>query len=196
MKGTGARKRWIAVAGAFVASALIAGWTLAVMFGLKNRDANRALEQLSGDLHTVAAASESAVARIERVESAATERDAEIEAEREAIASREAAVKSREAAVKSKEAEVRKRERAVTKQEKDEERNTISEGTWAVGSDVRPGTYRAKKPVAASCYWEITSDANGNDIVANDIPGGGRPTVTLSEGQYFSTNGCGEWGRR
>src|SRR5690606_2019494 len=182
MKGTGARKRWIAVAGAFVALALIAGWTLAVMFGLKNRDANRALEQLSGDLHTVAAASESAVARIERVESAATERDAEIEAEREAIASREAAVKSREA-------EVRKRERAVTKQEKDEERNTISEGTWAVGSDVRPGTYRAKKPVAASCYWEITSDANGNDIVANDIPGGGRPTVTLSEGQYFSTNG-------
>ncbi|WP_156914876.1 hypothetical protein [Thermocrispum municipale] len=95
------------------------------MFGLKNRDANRALEQLSGDLHTVAAASESAVARIERVESAATERDAEIEAERDAIASREAAVKSREAAVKSreaavksKEAEVRKRERAVTKQER------------------------------------------------------------------------------
>ncbi len=79
---------------------------------------------------------------------------------------------------------------------KDEERNTISGGTWAVGSDVRPGTYRAKKPVAASCYWEITSDANGNDIVANDIPGGGRPTVTLSEGQYFSTNGCGEWGRQ
>lgn len=42
-------------------------------------------------------------------------------------------------------------------------------------------------------YWEIDSDANGDHIVANDIVTGGRPTVTLKNGQFFKTARCGDW---
>jgi hypothetical protein len=58
-----------------------------------------------------------------------------------------------------------------------------------------PQTYRAKDPVSGTCYWEINSDANGKNIVANDIVTGGRPTVTLSSGQYFTTKRCGDWAK-
>lgn len=70
--------------------------------------------------------------------------------------------------------------------------NTIEEGTWTVGVDVKAGTYRTVDPVAGGCYWEITkAGTNGADIVENDNPTGGRPTVTLKKGQEFKNQGCG-----
>lgn len=75
--------------------------------------------------------------------------------------------------------------------------NTISEGTWTVGVDIEPGTYRTTDSVRSSCYWGIyVSGTNSEVIVSNGIPGGGRPTVTLSEGQDFTTNRCGTWARQ
>lgn len=71
---------------------------------------------------------------------------------------------------------------------------TIREGNWTVGTDFPPGTYRTTADVSAQCYWSITaSGTNGRDIIANDIPGGGRPTVTLAVGQDFHTSRCGTW---
>jgi hypothetical protein len=58
--------------------------------------------------------------------------------------------------------------------------------------DVAPGAYRTSEAVVGDCYWAIyTSGTNGSDIVQNDIPTGGFPTVQLSEGQDFENNGCG-----
>lgn len=63
-----------------------------------------------------------------------------------------------------------------------------------VGEDVAPGRYRTIDTVGADCYWKITkSGSNGSDIIENDIPGGGKPTVTLSKDQDFSTRDCGQW---
>jgi len=74
--------------------------------------------------------------------------------------------------------------------------NVIDEGVWTVGDDIRPGRYRTDERVDSDCYWSITrSGSNGDDIIANDIPGGGRPTVTLRKGQDFTTRGCGTWTR-
>lgn len=76
--------------------------------------------------------------------------------------------------------------------------NMIEEGTWAVGEDVKPGTYRTTTTIASGdgCYWEITkSGSNGRDIIANDNVTGGRPTVTLAKEQEFKTQGCGNWTR-
>lgn len=70
---------------------------------------------------------------------------------------------------------------------------TITNGVWTVGRDIPAGTYTSNG-VSGSCYWEITrSGSNGQDIIANDLPSGGFPTVTLSTGQDFSTDGCGSW---
>lgn len=72
----------------------------------------------------------------------------------------------------------------------------IREGVWTVGVDIPPGTYRTIADVGSSCYWEISKtggDGGIFDIIDNDLPGGGRPQVSLQVGQDFKTNRCGTW---
>jgi hypothetical protein len=110
------------------------------------------------------------------------------------VASREAEVGKSDAAVKTAEAAVKAREDAVTGAEKAKAANTVGDGTWTVGSDIEPGTYRTAAAVGSTCYWGIyRSGSNGGDIIENDIPGGGRPVVTLSAGQDFNSTRCGKW---
>lgn len=59
-----------------------------------------------------------------------------------------------------------------------------------VGRDIAAGTYSPNADVSSQCYWEISQ---GGEIVDNDIPGGGFPTVSLSDGQQFKTRDCGPW---
>jgi hypothetical protein len=107
---------------------------------------------------------------------------------------REAALEKGEAELKEAEAAVAEREKKVSGAEKEKADNTIREGTWTVGVDIAAGTYRTTDSVGSTCYWGIyTSGTNGDDIITNDIPGGGRPTVTLSKGQDFNTTRCGTW---
>jgi hypothetical protein len=69
---------------------------------------------------------------------------------------------------------------------------TIEEGTWVVGEDFPAGTYRVREAIDGDCYWEIArAGTNGADIIANDIPTGGKPRVTLKKGQEFTNQGCG-----
>lgn len=72
-----------------------------------------------------------------------------------------------------------------------------------VGEDIPAGTYRAIFPADAGeklgltgdCYWKKSSDAEGRDVLANDIVHGGRAQVTLKKGQWFVSKDCGEWRR-
>jgi hypothetical protein len=72
---------------------------------------------------------------------------------------------------------------------------TVGEGVWQVGVDVQPGRYRlAVSPSKDdNCYWLISRDDAGEDIVSNGLPTGGHPQVTLKKGQYFTTQDCGSW---
>jgi hypothetical protein len=74
---------------------------------------------------------------------------------------------------------------------------TIQEGVWPVGvaGGVSSGTYRVTRPLEAkaTCYWQISKDSESQDIVKNDFVTGGTPQVTLTKGQWFKTQGCGEW---
>ena len=113
------------------------------------------------------------------------------------ISTKESAITVRESAVKSAEENVKKREEAVTAAEKTKAANTIREGTWTVGKDIEPGTYRTTSDVSGSCYWGIyRTGSNGSDIVDNDIVTGGRPSVTLSAGQDFKSSRCGSWSKQ
>lgn len=117
-----------------------------------------------------------------------------IEERESKAAAREAEVGKAEAALKTAQAAVKKREDAVTAAEKTQAANTVGDGTWTVGTDIKPGTYRATDNVGSTCYWGIyRSGSNGDDIIENDIPGGGRPVVTLSPGQDFKSTRCGTW---
>lgn len=123
--------------------------------------------------------------------------DANVNAREEVVDARESAAAEADAAVKEAEAALKKREDAVKAAEKTQAAKTITEGTWTVGVDIQPGTYRASANVSSSCYWGIyRTGSNGSDIIENDIVNGGRPSVTLSAGQDFTTTRCGSWLRQ
>jgi hypothetical protein len=115
------------------------------------------------------------------------------EQEQAALDEWEAELDEREADLAALVDELDAREDAISGAEAEAAANTVGDGIWTVGVDIEPGTYRATD-VSADCYWAIlVTGTNGSDIVENDIPGGGNPSVTLSEGHDFETNRCGEW---
>lgn len=84
-----------------------------------------------------------------------------------------------------------KREKAVGIAEKIAAANTISgEGVYRVGQDMTPGTYRSVDN--HDCYWMLSSDANGSDIIENAIVTG-PALASVAAGQFFTTNRCGDW---
>ncbi|GDZ35115.1 hypothetical protein MCC02031_18140 [Bifidobacteriaceae bacterium MCC02031] len=76
----------------------------------------------------------------------------------------------------------------LTGQVEQARRNSVSSGVWQVGKDIDAGTYRANDSVTDRCYWEVSV---GDDIVQNDMPGGGYPQVTVSDGQQLKLQNCG-----
>lgn len=108
---------------------------------------------------------------------------------------RESDLAARETAAADLETQLAERETAVKGAEVEKAKNTIVGGTWTVGRDIEPGTYIPEKPITSdACYWAITvSGTNGGDILQNDFAGTGRPTVTLAEGQDFTSERCGTW---
>jgi hypothetical protein len=100
------------------------------------------------------------------------------------------------AKLKAREDAVAKREAAVTA--KETPAKTFGQGTWTVGTDLEPGTYRTTKAVVGDCSWKITrTGSNGKDSIAYDyFVKGGFPQVALAEGQTFNTDGCGDWAKQ
>jgi len=68
----------------------------------------------------------------------------------------------------------------------------IADGTYTVGKDLGPGTYRTA-PRSKDCYWSRTT--GGGDIIANDFVGFAPDgvTVTINAGEGFESNNCGVW---
>lgn len=130
----------------------------------------------------------------ELAEARADREAADDEAQEGIAANRQTAadLAEREAEVAAAEAALAEREAAVSAVEERVAATSVEEGTWTVGVDVAPGTYRTAAPVGEDCYWSLTvTGSNGRDITANDIPGGGIPTVVAEVGQDFTHRACG-----
>ncbi len=74
---------------------------------------------------------------------------------------------------------------------------SVPAGMYLVGTDIPAGTYRTTGPEDSAipwCYWERLANASGefDAIIANN-GGEGPMSVTVDEGEYFSTNGCAPW---
>ncbi|MFI8917345.1 hypothetical protein ACIGW4_37875 [Streptomyces sp. NPDC053513] len=73
------------------------------------------------------------------------------------------------------------------------------DGTFLVGQEVRPGTYRSAGPASSGtdCYWARLKGTTGDssDTLANNA-GKGPATVTiLASDKAFQTSGCTTWKR-
>jgi hypothetical protein len=72
---------------------------------------------------------------------------------------------------------------------------TFDDGTWVVGSDIKPGVYRNANP-SSGCYWERSRNfsGGGNSIIANGLDTGGPIVVQiLKTDKGFTSQDCGEW---
>ncbi|MFD9444196.1 hypothetical protein ACFWBR_37915 [Streptomyces sp. NPDC060006] len=72
------------------------------------------------------------------------------------------------------------------------------DGTYVVGSDIKPGTYRSEGPqggLAPSCYWARLSSTSGEakDIIANDATSGQTTVTITATDKAFTTTGCKAW---
>ncbi|WP_051732390.1 hypothetical protein [Kitasatospora phosalacinea] len=69
-------------------------------------------------------------------------------------------------------------------------------GTFLVGDDVEPGTYKTAGPGSLGmCYWERAKDSSGDfeSIITNEtLTGQGVVTIKKTD-KVFKTQGCQEW---
>jgi hypothetical protein len=76
-----------------------------------------------------------------------------------------------------------------------EDPGTIREGTWEVGTDVKPGKYKTPGPTRGPiplCYWDVKTGETFVDQGVKDKVGA-QGIVNLKKGQVFTTNGCEPW---
>jgi len=127
----------------------------------------------------------------DRLLNRATTAEGTLRDQAKAAAAVEAELRQREQEADAREQAVAAREQAVSAVEAQMAARSVTEGTWTVGVDIEPGTYRTEQAVGSDCYWAILRTGSNGDIVDNDIPGGGVPSVTLSVGQDFVNRRCG-----
>ncbi len=75
-------------------------------------------------------------------------------------------------------------------------KTTFADGTYIVGTDIKPGTYRMRKS-SSDCYYARLRGFSGtiDDIIANDITRG-RAIITISaRDKGFYSERCGTWTR-
>jgi hypothetical protein len=121
----------------------------------------------------------------------------DLPAREDAVKDAEAAVEKRESAVADAEAKVRVAGRAVARREKavglvetEIANNTVSDGIYEVGTDIKAGTYKTSG--APGCYYAVLSSPDTWDIVTNNnIDGPG--ILTVSDGQFLEISGCADW---
>jgi hypothetical protein len=69
------------------------------------------------------------------------------------------------------------------------------DGTFQVGKDIRPGTYKSSGNSDGMCYWEREKDAKNDtdSILANgNVTGNSYVTIAASD-KFFKSTGCDDW---
>lgn len=71
------------------------------------------------------------------------------------------------------------------------------DGTFIVGSDIEPGTYKSATPDSGNCYWaRLRDDKNTlNSILANNNSSGPSVVTIRSSDAIFEDSGCNDWVR-
>jgi hypothetical protein len=73
---------------------------------------------------------------------------------------------------------------------------TFGDGTYIVGTDIQPGTYRSSGQ--SGCYWERMADFTGGmkSILANDNTDTSTIVTILESDKGFSSTRCGTWAKQ
>lgn len=67
------------------------------------------------------------------------------------------------------------------------------DGTYLVGTDIKPGTYRSNNN-EDDCYWaRLSSTSGSDDIIANSLGKGTRIVTIDEDDKAFTTERCNQW---
>src|SRR5665213_373379 len=70
----------------------------------------------------------------------------------------------------------------------------VGDGTFKVGTDIEPGTYRSEGNLGGSCEWSRQSRLDGVDVFDNR-PDGPQTVEILLGDDAFQTRHCQDWHR-
>jgi hypothetical protein len=71
-----------------------------------------------------------------------------------------------------------------------------TDGTYRVGIDIVPGTYRSGGPSPqgeSDCYWARLKSLNASDIIKNNISAGPQVVTIEPSDTAFATRSCLPW---
>jgi hypothetical protein len=71
-----------------------------------------------------------------------------------------------------------------------------TDGTYRVGTDIVPGTYRSAGPSPegeSDCYWARLSSLNSTHIIDSNISTGPQVVMILPSDRAFLTRSCQTW---
>ena len=114
---------------------------------------------------------------------------------------REAELESREGDLTTKQKELDQREQDLEARELEEPstigNGTIGNGVFEVGEDVDPGQYATEgsDDPDLPCTYRVSEDEEGDEIITSEVSDG-PGTVTLEDGQYFTSEYCQTWQRQ
>lgn len=91
-----------------------------------------------------------------------------------------------------------KKEKEPKEKPAEESTEEISDGIYQVGDEVEPGRYRTTVPggLFALCSYQRLKDDSGDSgsVITYKLANEGeKVSVTIKDGEFFSTDGCGTW---
>lgn len=108
------------------------------------------------------------------------------------LAGARAKVRSDASALNRRKAELDRREAKITGLERTADRNSFDgEGTYVVGTDIKPGTYRAA--ASPGCYWARLASLDTSNIIDNDNADGPVVLQVLPSDKAVTVTRCGEF---
>lgn len=184
------RRRWPWITGLVVAFALGGGAGLGLAGGVE--------PEVIIETETVVDEVEVEPVDMEERREALDERESVLDDRDKTLTDRASNLEEQEEAIEQAEAALEEREEAVAQEELNLEENTIpGSGTFLVGEDIKPGTYRTHGG-GSQCFWDRLSGLSGEEhhIIAFGYPQS-IGYVTISESDMaFATNSCGDWIRQ
>lgn len=194
------RRRWVQLVAVGVIGLGVGGAGGSGSADTANKDKDAALQQVADMREQRDAArsdAESARQNAEKAQTDAANASAtalkQVQAE---LASRKAQLDARAAQIASAQKALDAREAKVSGMEASYAANTIpGDGVLQVGSDIKPGTYKASASDSGNCYWARLASSDTSDIIDNGNTSGPVTITVRSSDWGLDLSGCNEFHR-
>jgi predicted membrane-bound mannosyltransferase len=182
------KSRWLLV----VAAALILGLFMGVGLGAARSSGQAEIAAANARTAAVQSQLTSAQGEASMATNALSTAQGEAKTATDALAEAQAGLTARKTQLDAAAAAVAARETKVGAAERAARASTFAgEGTYLVGTDVKPGTYKAD--AMEGCYWARLKSLDTNDIIDNQNADGPVVLQILGTDKAVEVSGCAEF---